>query len=231
MSFFLYSIFFFICFSNNVTHPEQDVCILRSPCSSALFPSGRCLPARGDYLSESSRCRAAGITHGVRFEKGGGRPESVLCLQLFISPSLIYFFLSSLSSAASAPHPGSLSSLLLALTPGPQHLAETLRAVNQPSLRCPMGAKESPTPRTQPAEPVPSPRDPPLPTLPATASSARSAVAHFHSPLAQFCPCLCHIPIRHHATNCSAQSRPEPTPTSPRCFLHRSPKPGVRNLV
>lgn len=84
--------FSFICFSDNVTHPEQDVCIHHSPCLSALFPSGRCLPARGDYLSESSRCRAAGITHGVRFEKGGGRPDSALCLQLFISHSLIYFF-------------------------------------------------------------------------------------------------------------------------------------------
>lgn len=94
-SFPFFSFFFFfsfICFSDNVTHPEQDVCIHHSPCLSALFPSGRCLPARGDYLSESSRCRAAGITHGVRFEKGGGRPDSALCLQLFISHSLIYFF-------------------------------------------------------------------------------------------------------------------------------------------
>lgn len=38
-------------------------------------------------------CRSRpGITHGVRLEEGGGRPHSLLCLQLFVSHPLIYFF-------------------------------------------------------------------------------------------------------------------------------------------
>lgn len=62
------------------------VCLRCSPCSSR-----RCSPARGRCLSEPSRCRP-GITHGVRLEEGGGRPRSLLCLQLFVSHPLIDIF-------------------------------------------------------------------------------------------------------------------------------------------
>lgn len=62
------------------------VCLRCSPCSSR-----RCSPARSRCLSEPSRCRP-GITHGVRLEEGGGRPRSLLCLQLFVSHPLIDIF-------------------------------------------------------------------------------------------------------------------------------------------
>ncbi|XP_072701034.1 uncharacterized protein [Ciconia boyciana] len=195
------SLFFsFICFSNNVTHPEQDVCIHHSPCLSALFPSGRCLPARRDYLSESSRCRAVGITHGVRFEKGGGRPDSALCLQLFISRSLIYFF-SLLSFFFCQCSPSWLSELPPPCSyTGARASGQIPAGCKTTFAACPTGAKRSPVPSHPARRTRPSHWDPPLPTLPTAAGSARSAVAHFCSLLAQLSP----IP----ATTSSRGTRP-----------------------
>lgn len=169
---FSFTFFFYfssICFSNNVTHPEQDVCILHSPCSSALFPSGRCLPALGDYLSESSRCRAAGITHGVRFEKGGERLESVLCLQLFISHSLIYFFsLLSFFSCQCSP------SWLPELPPPCSYTRATA------SCRNPVGCQSALTVLSHGCKGVPMPSHPAGKTSPLPSGPPSSHAAHHH---------------------------------------------------
>lgn len=131
-------------------------------------------------MSEPSRCRAAGITHGVRFKKGGGggreREARLGPLSAVVHFSLFdIFFPSSLSSSANALRPGSPSSLLLlALTP--ELRAKSPQGARQPLLRRRTGTGV-PIPLCPPQQsqalPVGLPLQPPL------------QVAHFHKFLAQ----------------------------------------------
>lgn len=112
-------------------------------------------------MSEPSRCRAAGITHGVRFKKGGGggreREARLGPLSAVVHFSLFdIFFPSSLSSSANALRPGSPSSLLLlALTP--ELRAKSPQGARQPPLRCRTSTGGSPSPCAPPSRAKPSP--------------------------------------------------------------------------